>query len=126
MTENREQITIVKVKRLSVISRVIRMKRFAMWGILSVIMFSIISCQNVFFQDEWKTFKGTIIYNDFEGGFYGIITEDGKKLDPINLDKKFKSDGLILRGQFKELKEQTSTHQWGVIVEIKEATKIGS
>ena len=102
------------------------MKRFAMWGILSVIMFSIISCQNVFFQDEWKTFKGNIIYNDFEGGFYGIITEDGKKLDPINLDKKFKSDGLILRGQFKELKEQTSTHQWGVIVEIKEATKIGS
>ncbi len=40
---------------------------------------------------------GTIVYNDFEGGFYGIIEDEGLKLDPINLPLEFKEDGLQVK-----------------------------
>ncbi len=32
-----------------------------------------------------KVYRGTVIYMDLEGGFFGIITEDGESLLPANL-----------------------------------------
>ncbi len=40
---------------------------------------------------------GTIVYLNFEGGFYGIIADNGEHYDPINLPSEFKKDGLRVR-----------------------------
>jgi len=67
---------------------------------------------------------GTIVYNDFEGGFYGIIEDEGLKLDPINLPSEFKDDGLRVRFKAKLLPDVFSYHMWGIVAIILEIERI--
>ena len=73
---------------------------------------------------------GTITFCDFEGGFYGIISDDfhdgENKFDPINLPSEFWEDGL--RVKFKALVAfgQYSYHMWGTIIRILEIEKLDS
>jgi hypothetical protein len=61
--------------------------------------------------------KGTVIYLSFEGGFYGIVGDDGKNYDPINMPQEFKVDGL--RVQFTaNLTNYLSFHMWGYVVKL--------
>ena len=41
--------------------------------------------------------NGTITYINLEGGFYGIVADDGEHYVPINLPSEFKVDGLRVR-----------------------------
>ena len=52
---------------------------------------------------------GRIQYNDFEGGFYGIVSDDGEHYDPKNLPDDFKEDGLRVGFKLKILENQSST-----------------
>lgn len=61
---------------------------------------------------------GIIVYNDFEGGFYGIIGDDGLILDPINLPLEFKEDGLQVRYKAILLLDVFSYHMWGIVAII--------
>jgi hypothetical protein len=61
---------------------------------------------------------GTIVFLSFEGGFYGIKADDGKSYDPMNLPVEFRKEGMRVRFEVKELKNQASFHMWGIIVEI--------
>ena len=63
---------------------------------------------------------GTIRYIDLEGGFYGIETDAGEKLDPVNLRTEFEQDGLRVRFRVRMVKEVMTIHQWGSPVEILE------
>lgn len=67
---------------------------------------------------------GTIKYINLEGGFYGIISDNGQKLDPINLKKEFKKDGLRVKFVYSIKKGAMSIHQWGKIIEIISIRKI--
>jgi len=62
--------------------------------------------------------KGTVKFLDFEGGFYGIISDNGENYDPINLSKEFKVDGLRVRFDAKKQEDMASFHMWGTIIEI--------
>ncbi|MDI6889237.1 MAG: hypothetical protein QMC78_06105 [Methanocellales archaeon] len=53
-----------------------------------------------------------------EGGFYGIISDDGEHYDPLNLGPEFQEDGLRVWFKAKISENQTSVHMWGTIVEI--------
>ncbi len=61
---------------------------------------------------------GTVRYIDLEGGFYGIETDDGAKLDPVNLPAEFQQDGVRLRVQVEPLKDRVSFHMWGTLVRV--------
>jgi len=60
---------------------------------------------------------GVIIYVPLEGCFFGIISDDGNKYDPINLPPEFEIDGLrvIFVGEILDL---FSIHMWGRIIRI--------
>ena len=59
---------------------------------------------------QWQ--QGQIVFNEFEGGFYGIVTSSGEKLLPLNLTKAFHHAGSQIR--FKgELKNVMTIYQWG-------------
>lgn len=64
------------------------------------------------------TITGTVKYVDLEGGFYGIVTDAGQKLDPVNLPDSLKIDGLRIRARVEKAQEQVSTHMWGPRVRI--------
>ena len=61
---------------------------------------------------------GQIKHITIEGGFYGIVGDDGQKYDPVNLATEFKKDGLRVRFAVKEKKGAMGFHMWGKIVEI--------
>ncbi len=62
--------------------------------------------------------SGTITYVDLEGGFYGIVADDGSRYLPLNLPEEYRLDGLRITF-VGELKGDTATiQQWGTPVEI--------
>ncbi len=65
-----------------------------------------------------RQITGTVKHLDLEGGFYGIITDDGQKLDPVNLPDAFLQDGLRIKARIETLKGQVSVHMWGTLVRI--------
>ncbi|MBW8038996.1 MAG: hypothetical protein FVQ85_03250 [Planctomycetes bacterium] len=71
---------------------------------------------------------GTIRYLDFEGGFFGIVSDCGEHYNPVNLSAEYAKDGLRVRFQVKEI-AQTARHRvaiarWGKIVEIVKIEKL--
>ena len=67
---------------------------------------------------------GTVKYVNLEGGFYGIVSDNGQKLDPVNLKDEFKKDGLRVKFVYSLKKNGANIHQWGKIVEILSIRKI--
>lgn len=61
---------------------------------------------------------GTIKYLDLEGGFYGIIADNGEYYDPINLPSRFEKDGLRVWFKGKIRGDLGSFHMWGTIIEL--------
>ena len=67
-------------------------------------------------QQGWKT--GKVHYLNFEGGFYGIVTDQNEKLLPMNLPKAYRIEGtvLALKGEF--MTDMLTTQQWGKLFKI--------
>jgi hypothetical protein len=63
------------------------------------------------------TGTGTVTYIDLEGGFYGIVADDGKQYLPQNLDPAFAQDGLSVRFTLKPV-DVATIQQWGEPVEV--------
>jgi hypothetical protein len=67
---------------------------------------------------------GTIKFIDLEGGFFGIIGDDGKNYDPLSLGPKFRVDGMRVRFRAKIQEGVVSIRMWGTPVEILEIEKL--
>ncbi len=75
--------------------------------------------------ESTERYVGTIKHLDLEGGFYGIITKDGKKILPLNLDKQFAQDGAVI--EFSgEAADMMTIQQWGTPFKIKNVKLIKS
>lgn len=70
------------------------------------------------------SFTGTVVYLNFEGGFWGIIADDGQRYDPIDLPKDLQKEGLRVEGKIRPRRDVAHFHMWGNIVEILELRKI--
>jgi len=67
---------------------------------------------------------GEIKYLDFEGGFYGIVSNDGEHYNPINLPSEYNEDGLQVNFKFIVLENQINYHMWGTPIKIIEISAI--
>ncbi|TWX73047.1 hypothetical protein [Colwellia sp. C1TZA3] len=56
--------------------------------------------------------RGRVQFLNLEGGFYGIITDSGKKILPMNMTKEFAQNGAIVRIKGK-VKDVMTIQQWG-------------
>ncbi len=77
-------------------------------------------------DDQPATVRGTgkIVYNDFEGGFYGIEADDGRKYFPANLSDEFKEDGLRVHFELQPQAGVMSIVMWGTPVSIVSLTRL--
>lgn len=66
---------------------------------------------------------GTIKFLSEEGGFYGIIGDDKKNYDPMNLPDEFKKDGVRIKIKARLKPEIPTFRMWGTVIEIIEATE---
>lgn len=69
-------------------------------------------------EPETLTILGFIKYVELEGGFFGIMTEDGTKYFPEYLEQDFKQDGLGVRVQAKPQEQILGIQMWGTPIEI--------
>ena len=61
---------------------------------------------------------GTVVYNDFEGGFWGIVDDDGKKYAPSEeFTPELRLEGLRVRAVVQPA-AGFSTRMWGRNVQI--------
>lgn len=75
-------------------------------------------------ESESEFTAGTVKFQSIEGGFYGIVTDDKRNLDPLNLSKEYQVDGKRILFKYVEKKDMASVHMWGVIVEITEIKEL--
>jgi len=67
--------------------------------------------------------NGTITYVDLEGGFYGIVADDGERYLPANLPEEYRQDNLRVKFVVEPTGETATIQQWGTPVEIVEIEK---
>ena len=64
------------------------------------------------------TVTGTIVHMDFEGGFFGIKSDAGKKYEPTELPAAFRRDGLRIQAVLEPQTELMSFRMWGTVVRV--------
>ena len=69
-------------------------------------------------DDQNITIVGTIQYVELEGGFFGIVTEEGAKYFPQYLPFDFKVDGLPVRVDATLEEQVIGIQMWGVPIRI--------
>lgn len=61
---------------------------------------------------------GTVRFIEINGGFWGIIGDDGKHYDPMELDPQFQKDGLRVRFEAVPETDMMSTRMWGTMITL--------
>jgi hypothetical protein len=67
---------------------------------------------------------GTVVKGGVEGPVFGIRTDSGENLDPINLPDEFKTYGKRIALKYVVRDDMASVHMWGTIIEIKETKEL--
>lgn len=75
-------------------------------------------------SDSIVTGTGTVQYIELEGGFYGIVTDDGDKLDPENLPEDLQEDGVRVRFRVTKKENMMTTRMWGTVVKIDDIERL--
>ena len=62
--------------------------------------------------------NGTVTYVDLEGGFYGIVADDGGRYLPLGLEERYRVDGMRITFAGEIARDTVTIQQWGTPVEI--------
>lgn len=69
-------------------------------------------------NEKFFTATATVVFVKLEGGFFGIITDDGNRYVPLNLKKDFQKDGLKVKFDATLRPGLSGIHMWGRYIEI--------
>ncbi|HQN92236.1 MAG TPA: DUF333 domain-containing protein, partial [Methanoculleus sp.] len=67
--------------------------------------------------------NGTVVFIDLEGGFYGIVADDGERYLPLDLPADYEKDGLRVRFSADVVNDTATIQQWGTPVDLIEIEK---
>jgi hypothetical protein len=91
------------------------------WSMRRILLTAVVLLTVVFGCHEDRTGcvsdKGTVVFLSFEGGFYGIVDDHGRRWDPSNLSEQFKVDSLRVRFE-GVVADHPTYHMWGRTVEL--------
>lgn len=90
----------------------------------AVVMGYLSACNEIKNEENIVVGTGTIEFLDFEGGFYGIISDDGERYDPLNMKQEFQVNGLRVYFEAKVLHDVVTFHMWGTPVSILKIQKL--
>ncbi len=69
--------------------------------------------------------NGTICLVPVEGGFFGIVSDDGSHYIPGKVDPLFQVDGLRVTYRALERHDRIDSHNWGTPVDLMELVQVG-
>jgi len=61
--------------------------------------------------------KGKVVYQNLGTGFWGIVSDDGKQYEPVNLPQEFQQENKSISLKAKE-SDSFSLFMWGTPIEI--------
>lgn len=99
-----------------------KMFRRLLLVVLSITFLS--ACSILDSDNDYELKSGTVVHLDFEGGFWGIVSDDNQNLDPMNLPKEYCVSGKRIWFSYKEKTDMASFHMWGTIIEIIEIKEL--
>ncbi|MGZ9899541.1 hypothetical protein [Shewanella gaetbuli] len=76
-------------------------------------------------QKGIKMMQGTVRYMNLEGGFWGIVADNGQQILPQSLPQEFKQDGLRLSFTSSEITDMMTIQQWGTLSNVSDIKVIG-
>ncbi|MFB0998618.1 MAG: hypothetical protein QMC13_00075, partial [Colwellia sp.] len=59
------------------------------------------------------SFTARVQYMNLEGGFFGLVSKEGKHWLPMNLKKEFQQHGAIIKVTGSALNDIMTIQQWG-------------
>ena len=62
--------------------------------------------------------KGTVVFEQLETGFWGIVDEKGQQWRPVNMPNQLKVEGAKVDIRAIEAEEEISIFMWGTPVKI--------
>jgi hypothetical protein len=71
-------------------------------------------------EAKQMTLTGKISYQEFEGGFYGFIANNGDKYTPSGLKNEYRKNGLIVEMKCQAMEGMATTKQFGKLVKVLE------
>jgi putative hemolysin len=96
-------------------------KRLVMLAMAAVAVVAVLAsgCIAASGQDEGRiSGNGTITYIDLEGGFYGIVGDDGEQYLPLDLDRQYQVDGMRVAFTAETEKDTVTIQQWGTPIRV--------
>lgn len=76
-------------------------------------------------KGEGMMLQGTVRYLNLEGGFWGIVADNGQKILPKNLPQEYRKDGIRLSFTAQEITGMMTIQQWGKLSNLSDITVIG-
>ncbi len=67
-----------------------------------------------------KFLSGKVVQLPFGPGGWGIISDDGRKFEPVNLPPDFEKHGLLIRFPLEPHPPSASVNMWGEPVRLGE------
>ena len=61
---------------------------------------------------------GTVRFIEINGGFWGIVGDDGNNYDPMDLDPQLQEDGLRVRFEAVPETDMMSSRMWGTMIRL--------
>ena len=65
-----------------------------------------------------KRVLGKVIYHDFSGGFWGIVSDKGVEYRPLNFPIQLKIEGVLVDIVVEDMNDEISMFMWGKPVKI--------
>lgn len=85
-----------------------------------IILLFLVLITSIGLSQEMVNTTGKVEYFTFEGGFYGIIGDDGNNYEPMNLPEQFQRQDCKIKFIGIIRTDAMSVHNWGTIIELKE------
>ena len=65
-----------------------------------------------------KRVLGKVIYHDFSGGFWGIVSDKGIEYRPLNFPIQLKIEGVLVDIVVEDMNDEISMFMWGQPIKI--------
>lgn len=65
-----------------------------------------------------KKITGTVVYQNLEMGFWGIVDDEGNQYRPVEMPEELQHEGKEVTVTIKEAEEEFSLFMWGTPVEV--------
>ncbi len=75
-------------------------------------------------KSKLQTLKGQVLFQEFEGGFFGFIDENGNKYTPMGMEKKYLRHGLVIELSGRVLPDMITTTQFGQVIRVESVSII--